>query len=294
MLPKYDNILMNGQYFDCGNGQVMLNTGSNKFGSTGGGGAKVLKPYALRWQRTSKTNKDEGEWQIYLPMGCATLDKETIYITKNENGKNIEGDEIFQWYKIKDPVDQDASVKTINGYTYKEWTVYVHFKDFPIFYASTIQDDNDFKGDTQRIPVGSLLLKEWNKDGKNFQSRKTTQFVDYLINRDVENVSQFKIIYVCEGDKTKEASYKMKLTNQFITYGVREQKWIEKDTDITNKEEVILKIEHGTEDIKLSIVDDLEDNSDDVTFIRILKLEEKGITFDNRQEARKVWPFYAK
>ena len=34
-LPKYDNITANGLYTDCGNGQVIIQTGKDKFGAVG-------------------------------------------------------------------------------------------------------------------------------------------------------------------------------------------------------------------------------------------------------------------
>lgn len=296
MLPKYDNILMNGQYFDCGNGQVMLNTGSNKFGSTDSGGSKVLYPFATRWQCTSKTDKNQGEWQIYLPTGCATLDGNYVYFPKNENGKDKEGDLTFQWYKMVEPSDKDATVTTINGYSYKEWTVYVHFKDFPIMYASTIQDDTAFDGSSQDLIVGSLLQKEWNdKSGKHHYSRKSTNYMTSRYQRTLQNNSgTFQIIFDVQGDKKSEESYKMKLTNQVIQYGVRGQAYIKDDTNISEKEEVVLKIDHSKEDVTIEIVDGLSENTDDYTYIRLLKLKDKGIKIDNREDARRRFPFYGK
>lgn len=296
-LPKYDNIT-NGVYTDCGNGQVILQTfGSDKFGSIGGDDSvKELKPFQTRWQCTSKTDKNQGEWQIYLPSGCATLDGNYVYFPKNENGKDKEGYLTFQWYKMEEPNDNDATVTTINGYSYKEWTVYVHFKDFPIMYASTIQDDTSFDGSSQDLVVGTILQKEWNDDkGKRQYKRKSINFMTGGYQRTIQNNSgTFQIIFDIQGDKKSEDSYKMKLTNQVIQYGVRGQAYIKEDTDISQKEEVILKIDHSKEDVKIEYVDQLSENTNDYTYIRLLKLKNKGIKIDNRQDARRRFPFYGK
>lgn len=60
-LPVYDNILPNGQYRDCGNGQVILYTGKGKFGQGGDIQVQRLTPFMLRWKATNKDGT-EGEW----------------------------------------------------------------------------------------------------------------------------------------------------------------------------------------------------------------------------------------
>ena len=46
--------------------------------------------------------------------------------------------------------------------------------------------------------------------------------------------------------------------------------------------DVVLKIDHSTEDVAISIADKLEKNTLDFTYIRILKLEDKSIVNDLR------------
>lgn len=295
-LPKYDNIT-NGVYTDCGNGQVILQTfGGNKFGGSEDTSVqKSLLPFTVRWICTSKTDKDSGEWQIYLPMGCAILDGTYTYFPKNDSGKNKEDHIIFQWYKLDNPKDADASVITEGGYAYKEWSVYVHFKDFPMMYVSTIKDDSKFKASEDLI-VGSIRQTEWNdKGGKKHYKRSSINFMTSSYNRTLaNNVGDFQIIYEITGDKKSEDSYHMKLTNQQIRYGVRGVAFIKDDTEITTQEEVVLKIDHSTEDVKIEIVNALQENTLDATYVRILKLEDKAIKIDNRIECRKNWPFYGK
>ena len=206
-------------------------------------------------------------------------------------GTDKDGTSTFQWYKIVDPNDSDADVNTSNGYAFKEWTVYAHVKEFPLFYVSSKEDDSDFKTSTS-IAIGTLVTKEWTDEaGKPHIVHSTTQIVGENIDRQTENSGSFRITYKVQGDKKSEDSYHLLLTNQYITIG-RNQIWIETDTDITSMTDVVLKIDHSTEDVAISIVDKLEKNTLDFTYIRILKLENKSIVNDLRSQARVEFPFY--
>ena len=89
-------------------------------------------------------------------------------------GTDKDGTSTFQWYKIADPNDSDADVNTSNGYAFKEWTVYAHVKEFPLFYVSSKEDDSDFKTSTS-IAIGTLTTKEWTDEaGKPHIVHSTT------------------------------------------------------------------------------------------------------------------------
>ena len=49
-------------------------------------------------------------------------------------------------------------------YQYKTWTVYAHFKPYPLMYASTIKDDAGFKGTKVDLAVGTIGVKTWTDD----------------------------------------------------------------------------------------------------------------------------------
>lgn len=260
--------------------------------SFGGGfsSGSGLKPFALRWMPKSVEDDTVGEWQVYLPKGCMQLDNFVCW-PKNEMGTDKDGTSTFQWYKIVDPNDSDADVNTSNGYAFKEWTVYAHVKEFPLFYVSSREEDTDFKTSTS-IAIGTLTTKEWTDEaGKQHAMHSTTQIVGENIDRHTDDSGSFRITYKVQGDKKSEDSYHLLLTNQYITIG-RNQIWIETDTDITSMTDVVLKIDHSTEDVAISIVDKLEKNTLDFTYIRILKLEDKSIVNDLRSEARVEFPFY--
>lgn len=266
----------------------------NNIIATGGGrsvrNAKGLRPFALRWMPKSVEDEKIGEWQVYLPKGCMQLNNFVCW-PKNEMGTDKDGVPTFQWYKITDPNDSDADVKISNGYAFKEWTIYAHVKEFPLFYISSKEEDQDFKTSTN-IAIGTCMTSEWtDKEGKAHATHSTTQIVDKNIDRQTENSGSFRITYKVQGDKKSEDSYSLLLTNQYITIG-RNQIWIETDTDITSMTDVVLKIDHSTEDVAISIVNKLEKNTLDFTYIRILKLEDKSIVNDLRSQARVEFPFY--
>lgn len=182
---------------------------------------------------------------------------------------------------------------TSGGSVWKQWTVYVHFRDFPMMYASTVREDPDFTGAEDRITVGTIMQKEWTPEGGTRQvSHSTTQARSSAYARHFDNDGSFKIVFKCEGARKEESSWKTILTNQFITFG-RAQTWIEEDTDITDMEDVVLDIDHSTEDVSISITDEFKPNTIDHTYVKILRLENGGVVDDNRAEARKTWPFYA-
>ena len=266
----------------------------NNIIATGGGrsarSANGLKPFALRWMPKSVEDEKIGEWQVYLPKGCMQLNKFVCW-PKNEMGTDKDGVPTFQWYKIPDPNDSDADVRTANGYAFKEWTIYAHVKEFPLFYISSKEEDPDFKTSTN-IAIGTCMTSEWTDEaGKAHATHSTTQIVGKNIDRQTENSGSFRITYKVQGDKKSEDSYSLLLTNQYITIG-RNQIWIETDTDITSMTDVVLKIDHSTEDVAISIVNALQKNTLDFTYIRILKLEDKSIVSDLRSQARVEFPFY--
>ena len=76
------------------------------------------------------------------------------------------------------------------------------------------------------MSVGSLSVKEWkDENGKLNRVRTTVQTYGSIYKRNIEETGSFRIVYECTGDRKQESSYKVKLTNQFITVG-REQIWI--------------------------------------------------------------------
>lgn len=106
-LPKFSTLSNDMGVTSTPDGTLVVNQWNNLMAAPSGNGK--LRPFALRWQSTSKTDENEGEWQIYLPRGCAMLNND-IYWPKNDVGKNQDGDITFGWYKIEEPSNSDADV----------------------------------------------------------------------------------------------------------------------------------------------------------------------------------------
>ena len=65
-----------------------------------------------------------------------------------------------------------------------------------------------------------MRLKEWKDDkGKLNKVRTTVQTYGTIYKRKIEETGSFRIVYECTGDRKQASSYKVKLTNQFITVG---------------------------------------------------------------------------
>lgn len=139
-VPKMHNPSCTLGFRETENGLLLH---QNNIIATGGGrgGHGGLRPFKLRWMPQDDEDQSKGEWQIYLPMGCADINEKDVYFPKNDIGTDADGEVTFQWYKIETPSDSDATITTSGTKVFKEWTVYVHFKDFPMMYASTTEED---------------------------------------------------------------------------------------------------------------------------------------------------------
>lgn len=136
-LPSYNNVNPGGLYRDCGNGQIILRNKNISVGNAAAAtAAAALRPFAVRWMNTSKTDKKIGEWQIYLPIGCATVN-DIPYAYVNDKAKDINGEDIPGWYKLPEPEDEDADITNTGKYKCKEWTVYFRAKPYPLSKVGT-------------------------------------------------------------------------------------------------------------------------------------------------------------
>lgn len=287
-VPNIKQLAPNMGFIAGPDGTLVLNQWNNLMAAPQGDGSR--KPFALRWMSHSTTSEKTGEWQIFLPFGCATMDSEPVYPT-NDVGTDIDGNATYQWYSIPEPQQADATVTQIGDYFYREWIVYVHFKSFPIMKATTAKKDSDFGEAYKDIAVGSLLEMQWNdSEGTQHYSHKTRQTVFTAQNIDFDPNGTFRLIWKCNGDKKNPESYRLYLTNQFITFG-RHQTWIEDDTEITEFTDVYVKIDHSKEDISLSVEKESKGDTKDETYIKILKLDTGSVINDFRDEVRKEMPF---
>lgn len=297
-LPKYDNITTNGIYTDCGNGQVIIQTGKDKFGAVGEVGEKTvdkLYPFKVKWCSHSKTVQTSGEWQIYLPSGCVTINSQPV-IPTNARATDIDGNKIKDWYKIEEPQNSDADIGTFGKYEVREWQVYVHIKSLPLMYVSTKKDDSNFDGTINDLYVDNIMIKQWDdKSGETSQiitQHESQQLVKEAQHLKFDETGTFRLEWKLEGqDKYSFESYKLYLVNQCVNFG-RVQVWGVEKTDITSFSDVFVKIDHSKKQANISVVGESAENTLDYTFIKILKMDKGSVKEDYRETIRNGLQLY--
>lgn len=297
-LPKYDNITTNGIYTDCGNGQVIIQTGKDKFGAVGEVGEKTvdkLYPFKVKWCSHSKTVQTSGEWQIYLPSGCVTINSQPV-IPTNARATDIDGNKIKDWYKIEEPQNSDADIGTFGKYEVREWQVYVHIKSLPLMYVSTKKDDISFNGTINDLYVDNIMIKQWDdKSGETSQiitQHESQQLIKEAQHLKFDETGTFRLEWKLEGqDKYSFESYKLYLVNQCVNFG-RVQVWGVEKTDITSFSDVFVKIDHSKKQANISVVGESAENTLDYTFIKILKMDKGSVKEDYRETIRNGLQLY--
>ena len=297
-LPKYDNITTNGIYTDCGNGQVIIQTGKDKFGAVGEVGEKTvdkLYPFKVKWCSHSKTVQTSGEWQIYLPSGCVTINSQPV-IPTNARATDIDGNKIKDWYKIEEPQNSDADIGTFGKYEVREWQVYVHIKSLPLMYVSTKKDDISFNGTINDLYVDNIMIKQWDdKSGETSQiitQHESQQLIKEAQHLKFDETGTFRLEWKLEGqDKYSFESYKLYLVNQCVNFG-RVQVWGVEKTDITSFSDVFVKIDHSKKQANISVVGESAENTLDYTFIKILKMDKGSVKDDYRETIRNGLQLY--
>lgn len=293
-IPNIKQLAPNMGFIAGSDGTLVMNQWNNLMAAPQGGEGS-LRPFKVRWMSHSKEVDTAGEWQIYLPTGCVTINNEPVVPT-NVPATDIEGNKIIDWYKIEDPTDSDGDVGTYGKYEIVEWHVYVHVKSFPLMYVSTKKDDSTFTGTLNDLYVANMMRKEWEEQegeaNKKHTQHLATQVLFDAQHLDFEKTGSFRLEWKCEGnDKRKPSSYKLYIVNQYVQFG-RVQVWGQDKTDITNFTEVFVKIDHSTKEANIEVVAESQANSMDYTFIKIMKIVEGSIKEDYRETIRKELQLY--
>lgn len=269
---------------------------------------ETLKPFAIRWfsydTDPEHPNPNAGEWQIYMPHGCLSLrsyfgtgsQQALACIPANDAATDDEGNEIYQWFKIPDPVIADAYSTTLDGHAALSWPVRIRMAPWPICEITTKST-----GDTVKtvfngglLQVGSIYIVESeDKDGNTVKTRSAYQWYEsgQTITRD--DYSTLSITYKTDDNVTsKDAEWKPYLTKQHFIFG-RKTLDIDDDTDISDFTEVVVHITHEDEEFEVEVIDaeDAEENDDDNTYISIYDLSDNVPTADNRSRVTNV-PWY--
>lgn len=247
-----------------------------------------VRPFKVRWCSHGKAGDGNGEWQVYLPNGCVSLDGASA-IPLNAKGKDRNGDETWKWYKIDDPGDADADVGTIGDYVAKTWTVYVQLKPWPRFKVTTKAEDGDFGPCKWTIPIATIATVDRRGKSGTFKGHITVRLLeDATIVRSWDANGNFAIRYTVASATSPGANVKAELINITRQFG-RLQLNDKQPVDITGWEEVWVKIEHKDTEFKLSVSKASEDgdrSDDDHTVYKIYELKDGKniVTRDMRSE----------
>lgn len=284
------------------------------------------QPFQVRWMSHDENGDQprKGEWQIYLPAGCASVSyvedglagtaysdtgirsgqyetgKPRKYVAqpKNKNAKDTDGEEIFQWYNIPTPSNEDGDILQTNGLNAVSWTVWVLMKPWARYTVSTNPDEDEPAA--WSLAVATIWECEYTQDeGEDGGMEASTPTVEHGVVqlhtgewKNTWHVSgNFAIRYKLTNEKSKDSEYKVELVNQALMVG-RLQLENLNPVDVSHAEHIWVKIEHSTEKFKLSVLTECNETSDDdKTVFKIYDMEDGIVTQDLRSSIPDL-PFY--
>ena len=257
----------------------------------------TIEPFTVRWfSWDDGSQPDKGQWQIYLPLGCATLTQGydiRMFLPVNENAKDADGNDISDWYAIEQPDDAYSYTIVEGDRVVQCWAVYLEMKPWPRLKVST--NPSDFAPMAWVKAVAELRVVDYG-EGET-KTRSAVRTADGIRVEKTWDISlPFSVMYVMpEGSETdRNAKPNVMLTMQDRFIG-RLQETVYPDTNITGWNNVWVKIVHDGETFELSVEDDLtgaEARSDDnQTVYKIYDLSEDIVTADLRASVP-VMDFY--
>lgn len=262
--------------------------------------AASTRPFAVRWCSwgDGSGGAESGEWQIYLPFGCVSVDGVTA-IPTNAAARDADGKEIANWYRIEDPADSDARVQTVDGSLDKAWAVAVEVRPWPRFEATTAVPfigEKDGRGWLKRLAVASIGVHEEAGDDGGAAARRTVRDVQALVtsaqsfSRDTD--SRFALVYRAEGNPyDANAVFTPTVVNQTVTFG-RVDCRVEEDTAVGGgAERVVLHIAHADENISIDVGTEEGEDDDDNTYVTLYDLE-GGVAVADYRDALSSLTFY--
>lgn len=250
------------------------------------GQPQALKPFAVQW--IPGANEGEGDWAIYLPLGCATVEQDGLrrsYLPINEKANDAEGKEVFQWYKIAAPQNADATAGYYNDYPAKQWTVYVHMKPWPRMKVSTIAEDTDY-GQVKWVVAAANIYEVDLGEGK--VERGATQLHFDAVEKEWDASGDFAIRYTLNDYTQPNSAVKVELVNQSRMIGRVQFPMQEaniRPVNIKGWMEVYLFYSHPAESVTLEVKgnNSAGDQSDDNhTIFKIYRLKDDVVIEDLR------------
>jgi hypothetical protein len=250
-----------------------------------------LRPFDCRWMSFDtddgeKTNN--GEWQIYLPAGCVTVQQGTLiepYIPTNEKARDADGNTLAGWYKIDDPDDTAlANITDANDYYAETYSVYIEMKPWPRMKASV--DPKAFNPTQWSHAVATISkIKYSDEEVEDHATGRLADFDSIAESWPIDGPFAVKYTMPQEGGRNPDAEPEVSLINQERFAG-RMQVSVEKDTDVKEWKSVWIKIAHDSEKFSMSVEKDLGGDEaktdDDQTVYKIYTLDQNVVTSDLR------------
>jgi hypothetical protein len=248
----------------------------------------AYKPFEVRYV----TKDGEGEWQIYLPPEAATINqngKVRPYRVDMDKAKDENGDDLYAWYVIdkNSMKDANAEIQSNRVYQVKAYPVHVLLKPYPAM-AVTCNPDEYGRAQWSRIVayIGKIKITGIEKE-----RGVVTQVFSGSIEETREERGKFAILY--EPDKNSGGEYRAFLRNANVMVG--RLMVSAEDTDVTDWEEVWVRIQHDDEGVNLEVLpnNEKDEKSDaDKTIALIYKLEDGVVVEDCRENISNDFGFY--
>lgn len=277
--------LANGTVYDCtATGSLSAETTSEP------------QPFDVRWMPYDADGED-GEWQIYLPLGCVSVQSRGMRtllpgICVNNAAKNADGEELPEWYHIDDPKTGDG-VTTGNG-NFVVSPVYALVKPWPRFMVSSDVDAYDTV--QEAALVGSMLTGKANGEAAGAKTRIGRRTRDTLlqVSSNVSYDQGFDLVYKFASNSLYNARSKPSVivTNLMINLG-RTVVASDTECDVTDWTEVWLTIKHDVTEVKdmeISITNKASDSSEKgaTSSLLLYRMEDNIVTFDGRGNMNKI------
>jgi len=246
--------------------------------STGSG----LAPFKVRWHKHGD-DKDDGEWEVYLPWGCASVNG-TACIPSNEKAEGPDGTEVG-WYTFDIATADSVETTRVEDMIYRSWPVYALMKPWPSVTVSTARKDYEDEPWFAKKVIAYAQEAEWtDEEGETHVNRRVVQYTKESWGETTPySTGLFAIRYEPQGRASDpDTEWKAKLVSMTVTCG-RFQTSSDDEPDVTDMEAVVLKINHSTDgEYTLEVVDEMGETGDDATYVTLYKLEDGVVTEDLR------------
>lgn len=257
----------------------------------------AVLPFTVRWYSYGEEGK--GQWQIYLPVGCATLTQTTKdgsvtfpYIPTNAKAKNKDGEVIPGWYEIPMPEEGvDEDVTTADGYAVLSWVATILFKPWPRMKVTAMPSkETEAWAWTQAAATMQVAEYSDDRETRTWAENTLAESGVALVEQTWDASGDFAVEYAMpEGSETTpNAKPLVRIVNQRRYLGRldAEVSGYTDATQWTGETEVLLKVEHDSEDFVMSVERNLTGaaakSDDDKTVGMIYRMKDSVVTEDRR------------